>query len=168
MEEVENEDYPGHSHSIPPPLDFALETQPVSPIPSPPHFPSSPHTPFAPDIDGDETASQRPPSPLDANEEVLTYDIYSSVSQDDLRTSLTFIVALQRASLDDPDTGLDMEAIEHLWNPLQCVPSIEDDDMAATIESYLKLSHAESNYNLACEVFNKYRKQGQDDIPSLH
>ncbi|KAG2741517.1 hypothetical protein P692DRAFT_20653645, partial [Suillus brevipes Sb2] len=108
------------------------------------------------------------PSPLDADEEVLCRETYSSVSQDDLRTSLAFVVALQKASLDDPDTGLDPEAIERLRNPLQDVPSIEDDDTAAAIELYLKLSHAESNYNSAREVFDKYRKQGQDDIPSLH
>ncbi|KAG2052079.1 hypothetical protein BDR06DRAFT_858200, partial [Suillus hirtellus] len=88
--------------------------------------------------------------------------------QDDLQTVLAFILRLQKASLDDVDTGLDEDAIDHICNPPEHIMSLDGDkDLATAIELYLKLNHAEEDYTAACEVFNKYKRQGKDDIPSI-
>lgn len=149
---------PSPAH-LPSPACSPSPARPPSPAPrllSPTHQPSP-----APQ-------SEDEPPLLNADEETLQNEIYASVSWDDLQTALAFILRLQKASLDDAGTGLDEDAIDCIRNHPEHVMSLDgDEDLDVAIELYLKLNHTEGDYTTAREVFNKYKRQGVDVIPSI-
>jgi hypothetical protein len=106
------------------------------------------------------------PWPLDSNEEVLLEDVYASVKQEDLRTSLSFILVLQNASLNDVGTGLSLDAIEQLRDSLQQWLSLNDDRaLCLTIHLYLELNHSDEDYIKAHAAHIEYDGV---ELPSLH
>jgi hypothetical protein len=106
------------------------------------------------------------PWPLDSDEEALLEDVYASVKQEDLRTSLSFILALQNASLDDVGTGLSPDAIERLRDPPQQRLSLNDDRaLRLAIRLYLELNHSDEDYVKARTAHIEYDGV---ELPSLH
>ncbi|KAG1758696.1 hypothetical protein EDD22DRAFT_1052389 [Suillus occidentalis] len=103
------------------------------------------------------------PRPLDADEEALLEDVYSNVKQEDLRTSLSFIISLQNASLNDAGTGLSEDAIKRLCNPLQQQLSLNDNRaLRLAIRLYLELNHSDEDYIKACAAHMEYDGAGLD------
>ncbi|KAG9307993.1 hypothetical protein JVU11DRAFT_12709 [Chiua virens] len=141
-----------------------------SPMPSPgpgfhPHSPpphSSDSLPDEPDtnqgvLSPDSSGRDLPPS-LDADADVLLNEIYDNVKLADLRASLAFILGLQTASLDDPNTGLSKEAIDRLRHPLQDTLNLDRDPiLRLAIRLYLELKNADEDYlkvRAALQQFN--------------
>jgi hypothetical protein len=82
----------------------------------------------------------------------LLRTIYAKVTLDDLCTSLAFINALHAASLDG---GLEPETLAHLPDPPQSTLSLGDDDvLRAAVKLYLKLFHAQKDYEYDNDVIN--------------
>ncbi|KAG2060969.1 hypothetical protein BDR06DRAFT_966786 [Suillus hirtellus] len=104
--------------------------------------------------------------PLDTDKEVLQDDIYANIKRADLRASLAYILALQNASLDDPGTVLNPDAIKRLRNPLNYRSSIDDDpELRLTIHLYLALNNADDDYTKVVSPINKYNDA---ELPSHH
>lgn len=81
--------------------------------------------------------------------------------------SLAFIFRLANASLDDPESRLDAAAVERIRNPPQHQLFLDDDlDLEAAVKLYLKLSHAEKDYESAREVLMK--SKNIEDFPTLY
>ncbi|KAG1809193.1 uncharacterized protein BJ212DRAFT_1579764 [Suillus subaureus] len=139
--------------------------------------PSSPHRPTVEEIPNEDDIVNRDepptlphfdvPPPLDADEETLANDVYVNVTLDNLRISLTFIFGLANASLDDPESGLNAAAVERIRNPPQHQLSLDEDpDLKAAVKLYLKLSHAEKDYEAAREV--SMESKDIEDFPTLY
>jgi hypothetical protein len=59
-----------------------------------------------------------------------------------LKSSLEFIRALESASLDDPDVGLDPESLERLRNPPQEPVDVSNPDLHLSIDLFLAVSNS--------------------------
>ncbi|KIK76385.1 hypothetical protein PAXRUDRAFT_18260 [Paxillus rubicundulus Ve08.2h10] len=80
---------------------------------------------------------------------------------------MAFITSLSSASLDGLHSGLNADTLEHLQNPPTSQLLFEDDpDLKAAVKLYLKLSHAQVNYNSARKVIME--RLGTTKFPSLH
>ncbi|KIK76546.1 hypothetical protein PAXRUDRAFT_18124 [Paxillus rubicundulus Ve08.2h10] len=106
------------------------------------------------------------PVPLDGDDEVLIQEIYSNVKMDDLRTSLAYILGLQKASLDDEGLGLNEAGVHLLRNPLTELLSIEGDKvLEAAIKLFIGLPNADRDYNTTRQIFMEFNDI--PDFPSL-
>ena len=64
--------------------------------------------------------------------------LQETIHLDDLKTSASFIKALQHITLEDPMLGMSDEVLEHLHNPIRDSPSLSiDDDTRLAIDLYL-------------------------------
>ncbi|KIK78995.1 hypothetical protein PAXRUDRAFT_162526, partial [Paxillus rubicundulus Ve08.2h10] len=88
------------------------------------------------------------PPPIDPDEEELLNSIYENVLLNNLHLSMALITSLSSAFLNGPHSGLDADILECLCNPPTSQLSLEDNpDLKAVVKLYLKLSHAQVNYN---------------------
>ncbi|KIJ57734.1 hypothetical protein HYDPIDRAFT_103918, partial [Hydnomerulius pinastri MD-312] len=119
------------------------------------------------DEEDDETDDlPQVPSALDADDHVLQEEVYANVKIQDLRTSLSFIFDLQKASLDDKGVGLDEDAVHRLRNPPSTVPTFDDKKSLRTaIKFYLGLPNADRDYDNTRRTYME--DQELDDFPSL-
>ncbi|KIJ15714.1 hypothetical protein PAXINDRAFT_11306 [Paxillus involutus ATCC 200175] len=95
----------------------------------------------------------QPPPLIDADEEALLQDIYANVKLANLRDSLTFIMGLQSASLDDADVGLSSDAIHRLRNPPENILDLDSDPaLRLAVRLYLELSNADEDYCIVAQL----------------
>ncbi|KIJ06008.1 hypothetical protein PAXINDRAFT_92621 [Paxillus involutus ATCC 200175] len=114
----------------------------------------------------DEEDGTTVPVPFDGDDEVLIQEIYSNVKMDDLRTSLAYILGLQKASLDDTGIGLNETGVHLLRNPPMEPLSIEGDKvLEAAIKLFLGLPNANRDYNTTRQTFMEFNNCSE--FPSL-
>jgi hypothetical protein len=82
---------------------------------------------------------------------------------EDAQDALSFITALQKASLDDPCTHLPPDAIDHLCNPPHELPDTTDPDLILSLKYYFA-DLTVNAYNLIHEATIQHHPK--DDIYS--
>jgi phage gp36-like protein len=78
----------------------------------------------------------------------LTHSEANLAGTDDIRVALSFIRALDNASLNDPYAHLDADALHRLRNPIQNILTVNNPDLCLSIDLFLATSNAsEQIYN---------------------
>ncbi|KAG2337297.1 hypothetical protein BDR05DRAFT_978559 [Suillus weaverae] len=90
-------------------------------------------------------------------------ELYRMAHLKDAQDALSFITALQKASLDDPCTHLPPDAIDRLRNPPHELPDTTDPDLILSLKYYFA-DLTVNAYNLICEA--TMQRHPKDDIYS--
>jgi hypothetical protein len=98
-----------------------------------------------------------------AHEEFSLSGPTNEANPEDIKIALAFIKALENASLDDPGTGLDSEALERLRNPFQETMTVDDPNFCLALDLFLATSNSSDQiYSLVREAI--LRPHPEDEI----
>jgi len=104
--------------------------------------------------------------PVKDPEDIHLNKLMDLVTWEEVQHTMAFIKGLENASLEDPDTGLDPDALEYLWNPPEERLTINDPDFHLSLDLYLATnSSSDATYE---SVWSAVLHQHPDDDILTH